>query len=413
MINTSKNIAHKWKFVFLVLFVWGVPTFAQLQVSGFVDSYQAIRIDAPNDFLSSRNRVRLEANTYFDNTNLFISFNAMQNYIMPDQTSIELREAWFDYTSDNWDLRIGRQIIIWGKADGLRITDFISPYNLSEFLAQDYDDIRMPVDAVRFRFLMENMDIELIWLPIFQQGILPEEGSPWMPKQSNFSEFDVVKIQEQQLPEKTIGNGEFGGKISFYLPGIDFSLSTFYTWNDFPIYNSQISDDSITVNPEFYRYAFIGADFSASLADFVVRGEAAYYFNEKFDAKNPRYGIYNRNSIAFLLGLDWYPGNDWTIIAQISDDLIMNYHKQISDNEQSWLSTINISKSLFRNRLKLSTFAYIGFDGGELFNRSSINYSLTDELHLLVGFDFFDGNNGMFGQYKDNNEIWMKAKYSF
>jgi hypothetical protein len=416
MNDELKIIGYKWlvsAWIVLLLFACGTPVWAQLQVGGFADSYHAVRIKEPNDFLSSRNRLRLEANTDFNNTNLFVSFNAMHNYILPEQTGVELREAWFDYASDNWDLRIGRQIIVWGKADGLRITDLISPYDLTEFLARDYDDIRIPVDAFKLRFLRESMDIELVWLPVFQPGILPGHGNPWAPKPPNFSEFKKVNIQNPQTPEKTLANSEFGGRISIYLPGIDLALSSFYSWNDFPLSRAQISGDTLTVYPYFYRYAFIGADFSTSLADFVLRGEAAFYFNEQFEAQNPRLGIYKRNSLIALMGLDWYPGGDWTLSAQIADDLIINYHRQITEDEHSWLCTISISKDMLRNTLKLSTFAYIGFDGGQLFNRSSIDYALTDEMHLLTGVDVFRGDKGMFGQFENNSEVWVKAKYSF
>jgi len=401
------------KVVFLSVVAWGIPAWAQLQVSGFADSYHALRIKAPNEFLSSRNRLRLEAKTDFDNTNLFVSLNARHNGSLPEQTGIELREAYFDYISDNWDVRIGRQIIIWGKADGLRITDVISPYDLTEFLARDYDDIRMPVDAFMLRFLREVMDIELIWLPIFQSGILPGSGNPWVPGLPDFSSYSSVDITNPQYPEKTVENSEFGGRIALYLPGVDVAISSFYTWNDLPLFNTHVSDDAFSVSQDFYRYTCIGADFSMSLSDFILRGEAAFYIDEQFSAQNPQYGIFKRNSLTALLGLDWYPGNDLSVSVQIIDDFIINYHKQIADDEHSCLSTLNISKNLLRNTLKLSTFVYTSLGKSNMFNRSSVDYALTDEMHLLAGYDIFNGNSGMFGQFKDNSEVWVKAKYSF
>lgn len=394
----------------LILFA-ATPIFAQLNVSGFADSYHAVRIKAPNDFLSSRNRLRLEANTDFDNTNLFVSLNAIHNDILPGQTGIELREAYFDYTSDKWDLRIGRQIIIWGKADGLRITDLVSPYDMTEFLARDYDDIRLPVDAVKLRFLRESMDIELLWLPIVQAGILPLAGNPWAPEPPDFSAFQKVILEKPNLPEKTLANSELGGRISFYLPGVDLAVSSLYTWNDFPLGGAKISGDTLTISQNFYRYGFVGADFSIPMADFVLRGETAFYFGKHFESKNQ--GDYKRNSLTALIGLDWYPGGDWTLSGQISGTQIVDYHQQIADDEHTWLSTLSISKALFRNTLKLSTFAYMGLGESNLFNRSSIDYALTDEFHLLTGVDIFRGKGGMFGQFEDNSEVWLKAKYIF
>lgn len=77
------------------------------------------------------------------------------------------------------------------------------------------------------------------------------------------------------------------------------------------------------------------------------------------------------------------------------------------------LATFNISKNLLRSTLTLSTSGYVGINDSELFNRSSIDYELTDGLHLEAGIDVFVGDDGMFGQYEDNTEVWFKAKYSF
>ena len=54
-------------------------------------------------------------------------------------------------------VRLGRQFVIWGAADGVRVTDLVSPMDMTEFLAQDYDDIRMPVNALRFFVFKDKM----------------------------------------------------------------------------------------------------------------------------------------------------------------------------------------------------------------------------------------------------------------
>ena len=76
-------------------------------------------------------------------------------------------------------------------------------------------------------------------------------------------------------------------------------------------------------------------------------------------------------------------------------------------------ATFSISKALLRETLTLSTFGYVGLGNTDLFNRISVDYSLTDGMHLEAGIDIFAGDEGAFGQYKDNTEVWFKAKYSF
>ena len=34
-------------------------------------------------------------------------------------------------------------------------------------------------------------------------------------------------------------------------------------------------------------------------------------------------------------------------------------------------------------------------------------------LHLSVGADIFCGDDGRYGMYEDNSQVWTKIKYSF
>jgi hypothetical protein len=38
---------------------------------------------------------------------------------------------------------------------------------------------------------------------------------------------------------------------------------------------------------------------------------------------------------------------------------------------------------------------------------------VSDALRLSVGVDIFCGDDGQFGAYQDNSQVWIKAKYSF
>ena len=128
--------------------VWGQGAGeSSWQLKGLVDTYHAFRSEKPNDWMSSRTRLRGEVGKNFAGSSLFVSFNATYNALLKERTGFELREAYLDHRQEHWGFRLGRQLVIWGAADGVRITDLVSPMDMTEFLAQDYDDIRMPVNA--------------------------------------------------------------------------------------------------------------------------------------------------------------------------------------------------------------------------------------------------------------------------
>ena len=403
--------------VSLWLIIPAILPAADIEPQGFVDTYHAVRLHDPYDYLSSRTRVRLEMWVTGEDAALFASMNAIHNNVIPSDSGIELREAYMDYTAEKWDLRVGRQIIIWGKADGLAITDIISPKDYTEFLARDFDDIRLPVDALRGRLLFDRANVELLWLPVFRPAILPPSGTPWAFKyelpDSIKTEFDVPVA-----PDLSLKNSELAGKISFYLSGIDFAVSAFYTWDDLPTLHrtttSENDTTSIHYHPEHHRLTYVGAEFSMPWRDFVFRGEAAFYRDRYSEPDDPcSEELFKRNALNWMIGLDWTPGNDWSVTAQLADDFILDYDKAIVNDEHTMLATLNVSKQLLRQTLTLTSMGYYGINESECFLRSSAEYALTDEMHVLLGWDQFLGDEGMMGQYDDNDEVWMKAKVSF
>ncbi|MBN2091675.1 hypothetical protein JW964_18820 [candidate division KSB1 bacterium] len=407
--------AGLYLFIAITLF-WPDRNSAQFSIKGFCDWYQAVRINKPHDYLSSRTRVRTELAASRENASLFTSLNIIKNEILPQNSGFHLREAYIDYQGTNWDIRIGRQIIIWGNADGIQITDIVSPMDYTEFLAQDYDDIRMPVEGVKTRYNWNQASLEMVWIPVFQSDIFPAEDNPWAFKMNLPTQFPP-EFEPAILPEKKVANSDFGGKISFFLPGFDFNLSTLYTWDKTPVMSSgflQRNDSSyISIQPQYHRLFFVGQEISWPIGAFVIRGENAFFRGKHFESKNPNINLFKKNTLHWLAGIDWYPGREWNLSAQFSDLYILDYDSGINTDRHSILATFSISKNLLRNTLTLSSFAYYGFNDHETFARFQVRYALTDEIAFESGADVFIGNTGLLGQFKDNNEVFFKAKYSF
>lgn len=392
----------------ILIFLLGLPLWVQgqdfktgLSINGYLDTYHAVRTEKPGDFMTSRTRLRGEISKSFEQSSFFLSFNLNQNSLLEDRDGFELREAYFDYSSSKWNLRAGRQIIIWGSADGLRITDQISPMDMTEFLARDYDDIRMPVEALKISYFLENTKIELIYVPIFKSYIIPNNpDNPWSMIPPKIGPTKV-ELQAENRPSKKIANGEIGGRIVFNLPSIDFSLSALHTFNKMPVYSQVKRKETILFTPSYHRTTMFGASLSKPSNNFVFRLETAYNINKASVNDRKPWIIQKKNVFNSLLGIDWYPANEWILSCQYNLD---------DDNS---LLTTNISKKLLNSTLQVSNMLYYDLSNNSLFSRTNGDYALTDQIHLIAGYDLFHGDKGIFGHYKHNSEFYLKAKYNF
>ena len=356
----------------------------RVDVKGFVDTYHALRTQAPNDWMSSRTRVRGEVRLEMGQAGAFVSANLIHNAVLKDRSGFQLREAYAYYSDNNWDVRAGRQIITWGVADGLRLTDIISPMDYTEFLAQDYDDIRIPVGGLRLRYSRQSWSFEAVAVPVSSFFLLPtDDKNPW----------SVGPIPIGDEPSRRLCNMEYGGRLSFFLSGIDFSLSALHTWNKMPVFCDGIG--------QYQRMTMLGADCSIPAGKFVIRGEFAEYLDEL-----QTFG--RSSSTNALLGVDWYAGNDWSFSAQYAHEYVTQ-----GEHRNTGLATFRASKDLLHNTLALQSFAYIDVTNGGIYNRLSADYALNDQLHAILGYDFFHADRGQFTVYDKNSEVFVKLKYSF
>lgn len=386
----------------------------RVQVKGFLDTYHAVRTEGRADWMASRTRARGELTLEKGAASLFLSLNATYNGLLKDRTGLELREAYLAYAKGNLDLRMGRQIVMWGVADALRLTDCVSPCDYTEFLALDYDDIRVPVNALRAKYTWRSVTFVAIGIPVADFFVLPtDRRNPWALSLS-LAALPYILDMESGKPEKRLRNMEYGGRITVNLSGIDFSLSALRTWNKMPALSLALSEDGkqLLVKGEYRRMTMLGADCSLPVGQFVLRTEAACYFGE---AQSGAVGkdVVCRNTYNALVGVDWYQGNNWDFSAQYCHKYTAGSLDGLSVYRHAALATARISKELMRNSLKLSTFAYVNVSNGGVFNRFSASYALNDQIEFTAGYDFFHADKGKFAMYRQNSEVWLKAKYSF
>ena len=379
------------------------------QFNGFVDTYHAVQTEHPHDFTTSRTRLRAELRVDYENAYLFTSLNGVHNSILEDRTGVQLQEAYFNYQNDLVELKAGRQIVVWGVADGIRVTDLISPVDYTEFMSSDYDDMRMAVDGFRIKYPGERVNAEVVYVPVPRYFQMPlGEDNPWRPDLPEKAGLDFP-----QGPDAKFKNGDFGTRVSFFLSNLDFSISALHTHNQSPVSVVEpVSMDSVVIHGIHETMTMFGGDMSMPIGEFVLRAEIAEYFGEALGyANNLDYA--RKNTFNALGGIDWYAGNNWTFMVQYLHKYIADYSHNLAAEKNSSEMTFRISKELLNNTLKLSLYGVFDIDNLGYYGRASGDYAVTDQVMISLGYDHFGGKRGQLAGYDKNREVWAKAKYYF
>jgi hypothetical protein len=402
----------------LILFLLGASeVWAQATTfSGYVRNYTGILLKDDNNYSivqdtfdlrieHSRGKVAFKANPYI-------------HFFHDKDPVIDIRQSYMDIYLESADIRIGKQQIVWGKADGVSITDVISPKDLGEFLLPDFEEIRIGIQALKVDYYMGDNTLEFVWVPTFTPNKIPTSGSIWYT-QPTFATTPTFDYTKKTVPSN-LANSEVFLKYSAITSAIDFEIMAGYMWDDDPTMHVNKTIDpttsqlSLTVIPEHHLLKLGGGSFSTTLASYVVRGEAAYYNGKYFRSEDPTLidAVVQKDYIHFLLGID-FSISDIKMSLQLVEQKIQNYDELIINDENEDTVTFLISKDFLRETLRLELFSYIDINNSGSLVRPKMSYDLTDGFQIITGFDIFNGEEGKFGQYDDNDMIYSKIKYSF
>ena len=370
------------------------------------------------------------------------SANGYSALVSDDGTfALKLKEAYLDWKGEMLALRVGRQIVSWGKADDIQITDVISPKDEASFVAADYNESRLGIDAVRLSLLTEKLQIDAFFIPFFTPSILPlAKGNPLNPIMFP-NKVDGITInapedyRDLERPSKHISNSEYAFRASAYTSFADISLYYFYGWDDIPFFkysaniNEDFDNDNINVSGKYKRMMMAGVDAAIPAGEFVIRLEEAFFpkrhfqttaeyqINRQFSGKKVKNSLQKQQLIS-LAGLDWCPSGGWTLTAQYISDIVFNHEKSLDRRNFEHQATLSVEKTLLNETLTLMTSGALDLRNLSSAVEIEADYKLTDAITLsIIGDIYYEGpdenKKGLYSDYRNLSSVTFKGKMNF
>ena len=441
-------------------------------LSGKIETLHGVRwndTEKKFEYGASRSIAQIKGEVSAGSSYAVISAAAEYNYRNPARTGFRLNEAYYRYSGEIWDISVGRQVIVWGQADGFKLTDVLSARDSSEFIAFSGDDARLPSDSIRLRFFHDLFTFEAIAVPFFTPNKLPRFGFEDGAKNGLYyidtpdtyktaiGSIPVKYTKTESTKPKMFTDTEAAARFSFFLPGIDFSVSGFYGWDKNPRYARsgyvkkelrnpnnaqgplnpfQPKELHTNLNEEYYRIGMAGIDAAIPVGDVTIRLETAWVGGRYFEPKEllsslPIAQIMDKTSgadvpIAFnapvkkhqllmLAGIDWIKSS-WTLSAQYFEDLILNHKNDIERPMHKGFVSLSVSKTFLRDTLKLSASGVIDINYGSTSSTYSVSYAITDNINFALGGDVYtkgyDGK-GDFAALHKISAVWLKGTFIF
>lgn len=443
---------------------------AQTSFSGFVSNYNAFTTQPPNEILSGRNRIRLNFRNDFSDGRIYISSDLRQLYsFSSDSLDFRLREAFLDIYLANGDLRIGKQTIVWGKTEGDFIFDILSPFDLSEFLTQDFRELREGVTAFNYTHFFGRNQLQFILNQVFEPSRLPDYEGIWgvaptdiFPIPTEFESFDPGRSGLIDM--------QYAARFA-WRPATSFDLDfAFMYWRtNAPGYRKAFDTTnlgvfrlpvSVTLTEDFkpsliaglwgeyrpstdLRFTFETAWFnnrpydilpgelttedlellrtlSETEADFPNPDQLLALlsrFNTTLDEGEKSGFITYRPALKWMAGFQ-YPLFSWNTSVQYVADIILSYEDAIL--QQQWFHglTLSTNRSFYRDQLLARLLTRYHFNGNDYWINPELAWNFRDGLTFTTGAHLFGGETPdldytqlSFRRFGGNSLIYLSAAW--
>ncbi|MCH9739391.1 MAG: DUF1302 domain-containing protein [Epsilonproteobacteria bacterium] len=313
-------------------------------------------------------KFKTNAKAYYD---AIYRLRGVENYTKEErdelQNEVELFDAYVEGSiNSNLDMKIGRQVVVWGRSDTIRVTDVLNPIDNRRPGMVDIEDLRLPVAMAKFDYFVDNWRITPIAVLEQRLSKNPPFGSAFNPSPIKVNDPEA---QSKVTPALSIG-GEFSGwDINFYTAQLN-----------------QTKESDVNM---------FGTALNILQGSWLLKSELAY-----FDA-----ALKETNG---LLGVE-YNGIADTLISY---DIAL---KKVDTQKESYQHAFRVSSDFINATLKanylISLFGSKLDEGG--FQRAWVTYDIADGINTNVGLVDYIGGSSRFDSVENNDLLFMNAEYNF
>ncbi len=408
----------QYLFIILIFTLTTVTAYAQdITFHGFVQGNLSARITGEEtsdsseggDYLSGEQRLRGEITGSAESAAFTLRADLLHDSVS-DEDTIDIREGYIDYRTDNYDLRAGRQIITWGAGDLLFINDTYPKNYSALFSGQPLEYLKVGSDAVKLSIYSDKISADLVVIPFFEPYQLPDS--------KRFFLYSPMNITGSVIPREEVENSEIALRVYRQFGRFDTSFYAYRGFYKIPGMRPLSPADAELFYPQLAVYGF---SMQGAFAEGVLSIEGGYY--DSLDDRNGVDPTISNSSAKYILGYSKQLWTDFTAGMQYYGEYMQDY-KNYEDSlpagfpktdQVHQLITVRLTQMLKYNTLRLSLFTFYSPDEEDYFVIPEARYNITDSLWTSIGINIFGGKDSrtFFGQLDKNDNLFATIRYEF
>ncbi len=333
--------------------------------------------------------------------------------LVGDRAGVELREAYLTGSAGPITYRLGKQQVVWGEADGLKVLDVVNPQSFRAFILDDFDVSRIPLWTVNLETRIAGIDVQAVWIPDRTYHELPEPGATFALTSPRFTPppfaLDRPAVFRIERPDNgPVRDSDAGIRLSAFWGGWDLSALYLYHYEDRPVFEITRLAERTEIAQIYDRVHLAGVTASNAFGDFVLRTEIGFTWGRAYNVTldiAPD-GIAESDNLSYVLGLDYYGLPKGVISAQLFQDVVLDDPGGLPRSRVDSFATLTWRGRFSNDRLRPEVQWLSNLNDGDGLVRVSLAYELSDALTVTIGGDLFYGDPlGVFGEFDRADRI--------
>jgi hypothetical protein len=321
------------------------------------------------------------------------------------ESEVEIDEAFAEGPlASGFDLRVGRQIVVWGKADTLRVTDVLNPLDLRLPGRIDLDELRLPVTMSKLAHHRGpwTLSATVVHEPRYNKTAVPG---------SDFFALNIA-LPPEQKPSRTFDNQEIGLALDGVFNGWDLAL---YAADFFD--QPHVALDGGTLVRKHARLRMLGLAVDLASGNWLWKTETAY--TDGFEFGGAPGEQFDRLDI--LIGVEFSGLTDTTISLEAVNRRLLDFDERLSEAPEDgrrtdFQSALRLNRRFLNETLDLTFLALThDLDGSNgAVQRLQASYDFNDSLTATGELiNYLNGDKLGFSTVGDNDRLFAEFVFHF
>jgi len=328
-----------------------------------------------------------------------------------------VREAYFDYSKGDWDIRLGRQHIIWGEMVGLFFADVVSAKDLREYILPDFDVLRIPQWAARTEYFKGDFHAEAVWIPYMSYDKIGKPGADFYPFTPPAIPGSSSVIAGEDRPTK-LSDSAYGLRLSYLYNGWDLS-GFYYTPLDPSAAFARLTplpSPVVTYQPIHRRIHQAGATLGKDLGPMVLKAEAVYTTDKLFSVSrlSDADGLVQQDLLDYIVGLEWSFPQETRFNLQFYQRWFPNHDPDIGPKKTESGFTVLLSTQALNPKIEPELLLIHSLNRDDWLAKFKVTWRPGGNWQLRAGADIFSGPaTSLFGEFDNQDRVYTEVRYSF